>query len=82
MSTPTQRCSLWILCNENDEGFDEEWYDVYAEYQSQYEDGNSSFYGSEDDSNGIDDDEFVDAQGDVWNKVDEYGEMSYMWDYM
>ena len=25
---------------------------------------------------------FVDAQGDVWNTVDEYGDMSYMWDYM
>ncbi len=37
-------------------GFDEEWYDVYAEYQKQYDDGNASFYGSEDDSNGLDDD--------------------------
>ena len=29
-----------------------------------------------------DGDSFVDAQGDVWNTVDEYGDMSYMWDYM
>ena len=28
-----------------------------------------------------DDDSFVDAQGDRWNNVDEYGTMSYMWDY-
>jgi len=28
-----------------------------------------------------DDSSFVDAQGDRWNTVDEYGSMSYMWDY-
>ena len=28
-----------------------------------------------------DDDSFVDAQGDRWSNVSEYGEMSYMWDY-
>jgi hypothetical protein len=28
-----------------------------------------------------DDTSFVDAQGDRWNNVDEYGSMSYMWDY-
>ena len=28
-----------------------------------------------------DDDSFVDAQGDRWTNVSEYGEMSYMWDY-
>ena len=28
-----------------------------------------------------DDDSFVDAQGDRWNNISEYGEMSYMWDY-
>ena len=33
-------------------------------------------------SDGVNDDSFVDAQGDVWNNVDEYGGMSYMWDYM
>jgi len=34
-------------------------------------------------STAVDDEEaFVDAQGDVWNTVDEYGDMSYMWDYM
>ena len=33
-------------------------------------------------SDGVNDDAIVDAQGDVWNNVDEYGGMSYMWDYM
>ena len=32
--------------------------------------------------NGVDDEDvYVDEQGDVWNKIDEYGEMSYMWEY-
>ena len=32
--------------------------------------------------NGVDDqDVYVDESGDIWNKVDEYGEMSYMWEY-
>jgi hypothetical protein len=32
--------------------------------------------------NGVDDEDvYVDSQGSVWNKVDEYGEMSYMWEY-
>ena len=32
--------------------------------------------------NGVDDqDVYVDESGDVWNKVDEYGDMSYMWEY-
>ena len=31
---------------------------------------------------GVDDeDTYVDESGDVWNKVDEYGDMSYMWEY-
>ena len=31
---------------------------------------------------GVDDeDTYVDEAGDVWNKVDEYGDMSYMWEY-
>ena len=29
-----------------------------------------------------DDDEFVDGNGDRWMKADEYGDRSYMWDYM
>ena len=33
-------------------------------------------------SDGTEGDSFVDAQGDVWSNVDEYGSMSYMWDYM
>ena len=32
-------------------------------------------------SDGLDDDSFVDKDGDLW-KVDEYGDRSYMWDYM
>ena len=32
--------------------------------------------------NGVDDEDvYVDESGDVWNKVDEYGDMTYMWDY-
>ena len=32
--------------------------------------------------NGVDDEDvYVDETGDVWNKVDEYGDMTYMWDY-
>jgi hypothetical protein len=32
--------------------------------------------------NGTDDeDEFVDEEGDRWAKVDEYGDLSYMWEY-
>ena len=32
--------------------------------------------------NGVDEEEtFIDKEGDVWNKVDEYGDMSYMWEY-
>ena len=32
-------------------------------------------------SDGLDDNSFVDSDGDLW-KVDEYGDRSYMWDYM
>ena len=32
-------------------------------------------------SDGLDDDTFVDNDGDLW-KTDEYGDRSYMWDYM
>ena len=31
---------------------------------------------------GLDDDSFVDAEGDRWNKADEYGDRSFMWEYM
>ena len=34
-------------------------------------------------SDGLEDqDSFVDAQGDTWSTVDEYGDRSYMWEYM
>ena len=32
-------------------------------------------------SDGLDDDSFIDKDGDLW-KVDEYGDRSFMWDYM
>jgi|TARA_R100001463_G_scaffold29488_2_gene67019 hypothetical protein len=32
-------------------------------------------------SDGLDDDTFIDNDGDMW-KTDEYGDRSYMWDYM
>ena len=31
---------------------------------------------------GLDEDSFVDAEGDRWNKADEYGDRSFMWEYM
>ena len=32
--------------------------------------------------NGVDDEDvYIDESGDVWNKIDEYGDMSYMWEY-
>ena len=31
---------------------------------------------------GLDDSSFVDAEGDRWNKADEYGDRSFMWEYM
>ena len=31
---------------------------------------------------GLDDDTFVDSEGDRWNKADEYGDRSFMWEYM
>ena len=31
---------------------------------------------------GLDEDTFVDAQGDTWSTVDEYGDKSYMWEYL
>ena len=32
--------------------------------------------------NGVDEEDvYVDESGDVWNKVDEYGDMTYMWEY-
>ena len=30
---------------------------------------------------GTEEDSFVDDQGDTWNKADEYGDMTYMWEY-
>jgi|TARA_B100002019_G_scaffold195712_1_gene169500 hypothetical protein len=32
-------------------------------------------------SDGLDEGSFVDPEGQVWNTVGEYGDMSYMWDY-
>ena len=30
---------------------------------------------------GLDEGSFVDAEGDRWNKADEYGDRSFMWEY-
>ena len=32
--------------------------------------------------NGLWDDDITDSEGDRWKKADEYGDRSYMWDYM
>ena len=33
-------------------------------------------------SDGLEDESFVDGEGDRWNKADEYGDRSFMWEYM
>jgi len=33
-------------------------------------------------SDGLDDDSFIDNEGDRWFKADEYGDRAYMWEYM
>ena len=53
---------------------------LYEEQKNQIEQDMAPF-GFIDD--GLDSDTFVDAEGDRWNKAsDEYGERSYMWDYL
>ena len=53
---------------------------LYEEQKKQIEQDMAPF-GFIDD--GLDSDTFVDAEGDRWNKAsDEYGERSYMWDYL
>ena len=52
---------------------------LYEEQKNQIEQDMAPF-GFIDD--GLDQDTFVDTEGDRWNKVDEYGERSYMWDYL
>ena len=51
---------------------------LYEEQKNQIEQDMAPF-GFIDD--GLDQDTFVDTEGDRWNKVDEYGDRSYMWDY-
>ena len=51
---------------------------VYEEQKNQIEQDMAPFGFM---SDGMDDNSFVDADGDLW-KVDEYGDRSYMWDYM
>ena len=52
---------IWVdnlFNNKNIAGiYDEEWYDLYSNYQKEYESGNTTFFGAENDNNGIDDDE-------------------------
>ena len=50
---------------------------LYEEQKNQIEQDMSPFGFI---SDGLEDDSFVDAEGDRW-KVDEYGDRSYMWDY-
>ena len=51
---------------------------LYEEQKNQIEQDMAPF-GFIDD--GLDQDTFVDTEGDRWNKVDEYCDRSYMWDY-
>ena len=51
---------------------------IYEEQKNQIEQDMAPFGFM---SDGLDDKSFVDADGDLW-KVDEYGDRSYMWDYM
>jgi outer membrane receptor protein involved in Fe transport len=66
---------LWIdnlFDNENILGLaDEEWFGLYSSYQEAYEDGNRDVFPSEDDNNGIDDDED--------GYIDDSFEQEYMW---
>ena len=32
-------------------------------------------------NDGLDDNSFVDGEGDTWFKADEYGDRSFMWEY-
>ena len=50
---------------------------IYEEQKNQIEQDMAPFGFM---SDGLDDDSFVDKDGDIW-KVDEYGDRSYMWDY-
>jgi hypothetical protein len=51
---------------------------IYEEQKNQIEQDMAPFGFM---SDGLDDESFVDRDGDLW-KVDEYGDRSYMWDYM
>ena len=51
---------------------------IYEEQKNQIEQDMAPFGFM---SDGLDDNSFVDKEGDLW-KVDEYGDRSYMWDYM
>ena len=52
---------------------------LYEEQRNQIEQDMAPF-GFMDD--GIGEDSFVDAEGDQWFKADEYGDKSYMWEYL
>ena len=51
---------------------------IYEEQKNQIEQDMAPFGFM---SDGMDDNSFVDKDGDVWH-TDEYGDRSYMWDYM
>ena len=52
---------------------------LYEEQKNQIEQDMAPF-GFMDD--GLDDDSFTDDQGDRWFKADEYGDRSFMWEYL
>jgi|TARA_B100001094_G_scaffold288011_1_gene303938 hypothetical protein len=51
---------------------------LYEEQKNQIEQDMAPFGFLND---GLDDEIFVDSEGDTWFKADEYGDRSYMWDY-
>ena len=51
---------------------------LYEEQKNQIEQDMAPFGFLND---GLDDNSFVDSEGDTWSKVDEYGDRSFMWEY-
>ena len=51
---------------------------LYEEQKNQIEQDMAPFGFLND---GLDDDSFVDSEGDTWHRADEYGDRSFMWEY-
>ena len=51
---------------------------LYEEQKNQIEQDMAPFGFLND---GLDDDTFIDSEGDTWRKADEYGDRSFMWEY-